>query len=160
MMTLLAGSAAYFTVPIGGVFEACPPSPTLKVVGGLLLSFPATGLVGKLSAWRGVRIAFVLDCFIFSLGLCWLSWGIVLLRDSSASDDETAPLLWWSCFVQVVFGRGRGSAPVGLPSLRLGGLSLACSRCSRNHCDVLCCIWAGQHMSHSQLATLATCLKP
>mmetsp|Transcript_27468 Transcript_27468/g.68959 ORF Transcript_27468/g.68959 Transcript_27468/m.68959 type:complete len:168 (-) Transcript_27468:81-584(-) len=72
------------------------------VVGGLLLSFPATALTHYVTKRWGVRTGFVVEVAIMGAGFLWLSYGTMLLS-SASGDVRTAPLLWWSCFVQCIF---------------------------------------------------------
>mmetsp|Transcript_56068 Transcript_56068/g.119369 ORF Transcript_56068/g.119369 Transcript_56068/m.119369 type:complete len:271 (-) Transcript_56068:229-1041(-) len=73
----------------------------LFVAGGLALSWPASYLVQVLSKRRAnSREAFVLEVALTGAGFLWLLYGSSILSNFP-EDVHNAPLLFWSCFVQV-----------------------------------------------------------
>lgn len=73
-------------------------------IGGLFLGFPVSywhwGLKGK----RGFRFAFLTELGLVSVSFLWVSWGTSLLCSGThTSLVVAAPILYYTCFGQVVF---------------------------------------------------------
>lgn len=68
------------------------------VVGGLILSLPASYLVQVLTNRYGIRTAFGAECLLSAASFLWLSAGLDLLNRHPHLMHQ-APLLFWSCFV-------------------------------------------------------------
>jgi len=73
-------------------------------VGGLLLGFPATSVVDDFCRHRTFKFAFLTELGLEVVSFVWLSWGTVLIcRGSHAAVVASAPMLYYSCFGQMVF---------------------------------------------------------
>lgn len=73
-------------------------------VGGLLLGFPASGIVEDFCKNRSFKFAFLTEMGLVMVSFVWLSWGTVLIcRGTHAAVVAAAPMLYYSCFGQMVF---------------------------------------------------------
>mmetsp|Transcript_59452 Transcript_59452/g.134007 ORF Transcript_59452/g.134007 Transcript_59452/m.134007 type:complete len:265 (-) Transcript_59452:60-854(-) len=70
-------------------------------LGGLLLSFPASYAIRRLTQEKGHRTAFGLEMVLSSTAFMWLALGTVLLGQHPELVN-TVPTLWWTCFGQCV----------------------------------------------------------
>ena len=64
--------------------------------GALLLGFPTTALIDKVSRKVSFKHAFLVETFALFVGFAWLSYGMLIISQSTAF--RTAPLLFWSIF--------------------------------------------------------------
>ena len=84
----------------------CDAHLTTWAAGALALSFPASFTVdclAKNGTRRWFRRAFVLESGLLIVSFGWLCYGFVLMGGGHACVD-TAPLLWWSSFVEACLG--------------------------------------------------------
>lgn len=94
--------ACMLGVLVGSVGVPLAVPLRLWVLGGIALSFPTTWLIHHVVRQKGLRAGFLLESAAIGASLMWLSWGTKLL--SIAPDlVQTAPLLFWACFVQCIF---------------------------------------------------------
>jgi len=101
-MTILAAVDIY----MGGVLLHSIPlvvDVPLKrwIVGGLLLSYPASMLVDRVAKTISFRAGFLTETALSVAAFAWLAQGTAWVSESSLS-MVTAPLLWWSCYLLCV----------------------------------------------------------
>lgn len=101
-MTLLAAADIY----MGGVLLHSIPFiidvPLKKwIVGGLLLSYPASMLVDRVAKTVSFRAGFQMETALSVAAFVWLAKGTSWVSSSSLAMIN-APLLWWSCYLLCV----------------------------------------------------------
>ena len=71
--------------------------------GAVLLSFPSSYLVDRVSKDLSFRKGFFLESTLNVVSFAWLCYGFVLMGNGAHCVD-TAPLLWWPAFSEGVLG--------------------------------------------------------
>merc|ERR1719180_625117 len=67
------------------------------VLAGLVLSFPSSALVDRVSRTQSFRAGFLTETALCAASLAWLAHGTQLVSNADLAITN-APLLWWSCY--------------------------------------------------------------
>eukprot|EP00930_Biecheleria_cincta_P022089 TRINITY_DN16187_c0_g1_i1.p1 TRINITY_DN16187_c0_g1~~TRINITY_DN16187_c0_g1_i1.p1 ORF type:complete len:164 (-),score=27.13 TRINITY_DN16187_c0_g1_i1:23-514(-) len=102
--TLTLADLFAFYALLAGWPLTCDASWYLKawLIVGLLLSWPASGLVAWLGIMQSFRRAFMLELGLLTLAFAWLAAGSVWCWESEDCMDR-APVLFWPVFSITVF---------------------------------------------------------